>query len=67
MARQNYLSNAEISAFCAQLSMVLNAGMPTYYGISILCDEAPDEATRVLLEKIYKPMEQGVSLYGALK
>lgn len=67
MARQNYLSNAEISAFCAQLSMVLNAGMPTYYGVSILCDEAPDEATRVLLEKIYKPMEQGVSLYGALK
>lgn len=67
MARQNYLSNAEISAFCAQLSMVLNAGMPTYYGISILCDEAPDEATRVLLEKIYEPMEQGVSLYGALK
>ena len=67
MARQKYLSNAEISAFCAQLSMVLNAGMPTYYGISILCDEAPDEATRVLLEKIYKPMEQGLSLYGALK
>lgn len=66
MSRPKYLSNAELSAFCAQLSMVLNAGMPTYYGISILSDEAPDEGTRALLTQIYKPMEQGQSLHSAL-
>ncbi len=67
MSKPKYLSNAEISAFCAQLSMVLSAGMPTYYGISILSDEAPDEATRELLTQIYTPMEQGETLNIALR
>lgn len=67
MSKPKYLSNAEISAFCAQLSMVLSAGMPTYYGISILSDEAPDEATKELLTQIYQPMEQGETLNVALR
>lgn len=64
--RKKYLSDLEISAFCEQLAMILNAGLPTYYGISILCDEAPDEATRSLLNQIYEPMEIGGTLNAAL-
>jgi len=60
------LSNAELSAFCQQLAMVLKAGLPTYYGVSLLCDEAPDEPTKELLSKIYKPMEAGSTLHFAL-
>lgn len=64
--KQKTLSNSELSVFCRQIAMVINAGLPTYYGVSILCDEAPDEPTKALFEKIYKPMEVGGTLHSAL-
>lgn len=60
------LSESEISAFCQQVGMVVKAGLPTYYGISILRDEASDEFTRAFLNQIYEPMEKGVTLGAAL-
>lgn len=60
------LSESEISAFCQQVGMVVKAGLPTYYGISILRDEASDDFTRDFLDKIYEPMEKGVTLGEAL-
>lgn len=66
MSRIKKISDAEISAFCQQIVMVITAGLPTYYGISILMEEAPDEDTRQLLQKIYTPMEAGGTLYEAL-
>ncbi len=60
------LSESEISAFCQQIGMVIKAGLPTYYGISILRDEASDDFTRNFLEQIYEPMEKGVTLGEAL-
>lgn len=65
--RKKQLTNAELSVFCQQIAMVINAGLPTYYGVSILCDEAPNEATRELFEKIYAPMEIGGTLHSALE
>lgn len=38
--KSKILSNAELSAFCQQISLIIAAGLPTYYGVSILCDEA---------------------------
>jgi type IV pilus assembly protein PilC len=64
--KKKILSNMELSAFCQQIAMVVNAGLPTYYGISILRDDAPDEQTRALLDRIYTPMEDGQTLYAAL-
>lgn len=61
------LSQLEIAAFCQQIAMVVNAGLPTYYGISILCDDAADEPTKALLTQIYTPMENGAPLYEALR
>lgn len=65
--KSKILSNAELSAFCQQISLIIAAGLPTYYGVSILCDEAPDKQTHDLLEQIYKPMELGATLHRALK
>lgn len=50
--KSKILSNAELSAFCQQISLIIAAGLPTYYGVSILCDEAPDKQTHDLLEQI---------------
>jgi len=67
MSQKNkLLSEAEISAFCQQVGMVIKAGLPTYYGISILRDEASDERTKAFLTTIYEPMEKGVTLGAAL-
>lgn len=64
--KNNILTEAEISAFCQQINMIVKAGLPIYYGISILRDEAKDPKTRNWLSKIYEPMEQGASLYEAI-
>ena len=58
--KKQILSDAEISAFCQQIGMIIKAGLPTYYGISILRDEASDEHTKEFLNSIYEPMEKGI-------
>jgi type IV pilus assembly protein PilC len=67
MKKKKSLNQLELSAFCQQIAMIIEAGLPTYYGISILRDDAPDEETKALLSKIYEPMESGGSLHDALK
>lgn len=64
--KQNMLSEAEISSFCQQINMIIKAGFPIYYGISILRDDTSDEDTKALLTQIYEPMEKGVGLYEAI-
>ena len=66
MKKKKKLINAELSAFCQQIGMVIEAGLPTYYGISILKDDAPDKETKSLLAEIYAPMESGGTLHDAL-
>ena len=34
--KSKILSNAELSAFCQQISLIIAAGLPIYYGVSIL-------------------------------
>ena len=34
MSKKNkVLSNAELSAFCQQITLIIKAGLPTYYGV----------------------------------
>lgn len=65
--KQKTLSESELSSFCQQIGMIVKAGLPTYYGISILRDEATDDYTRSFLDKIYEPMEKGITLGEALE
>ena len=67
MSRKNkLLSEREISYFCQQINMIIKAGLPTYYGISILRDSTTDVETQKFLSKIYDSMEHGISLHKAL-
>ncbi len=63
---KNILSEAELSAFCQQINMIIKAGFPIYYGVFLLREDATDDATRDLLTRIYDPMEKGSSFYSAL-
>lgn len=64
--KHKFLSDAEISALCQQLCMVVKAGLPIHYGISILRDQAVDEKTHKIYSKIYTPMENGASLFSTI-
>ncbi len=67
MFRKNsILTDTEISAFCQQINMIVKAGFPIYYGVSILRDDASDEDAKALLTQIYEPLEKGCGLYEAI-
>ena len=66
MNQKNLLGNLEIASFCEQLAMIISAGIPTYEGISILLEDAPDEETKIILQKIYEPLEMGETFHAAL-
>lgn len=63
---KNILTEAELSAFCQQINMIIKAGFPIYYGIFLLKEDATDDATRNLLTQIYEPMEKGTCFYDAI-
>lgn len=60
------LSNPELSAFCAQVAMLLKSGIPLHEGMSVMRDDADAESRR-LLDVIVEQTEQGLPLYAALK
>ena len=48
-ARQDSLSNLELSAFCEQMAMILRAGISVIEGISIMKEDAQTAAEQELL------------------
>lgn len=64
--KKRILGNLEISSFCEQIAMIISSGIPAYEGVSILIEDAPDDATKEILTSIYKPLETGSSLHEAL-
>lgn len=64
--KKKILSDADIATFCQQVGMVVKAGLPIHYGISLLHEEAPTEHMQAIIDEIYIPMKQGGSLYSAI-
>ena len=65
--QKRMLGNLEIASYCEQLALIIKAGLPTYEGISILLDDAPDKETKEILEALYVPLEAGRSFHESLK
>lgn len=66
-AKQNTLSNLELSAFCEQMAMVLKAGISAVEGISIMKEDAQAAPERELLDIIYEKMQETGVLAAALE
>lgn len=66
-SQQKMLSNMEIAAFSEQMAMILKSGISTMEGISILLEDADNEAERSLLTVIDDEMARSGSLYDSLK
>lgn len=66
MNQTKSLGNLEIASFFEQLAMIISTGIPTYEGVSILLNDAPDDETKIILQKIYEPLEMGATFHAAL-
>lgn len=60
------LTEDELSVFCSQLALLLQAGVGSEESLSILADDARSPRDRVLLEQIYAALAGGASLSDAL-
>jgi type IV pilus assembly protein PilC len=60
------LPNREISAFCAQLALVVGAGISVQEGLLILCEDAEKGPGQALLEELCRKVEMGAPLSQAL-
>lgn len=65
--RQPPLTADELSGFCAQMAMILKAGIPAREGLSIMRDDADDPQSRALLGILYERVEMGDPLSHALR
>lgn len=64
--RKEFLSLGEISAFCAQIAMIMKSGIPMAEGISIMCEDMKNSEGKAILESIREQVETGEPLYVAL-
>lgn len=64
--KNNQLTNREISVFASQIALILNAGISTYEGISIMKEDNEDGQMTEMYQIILEHLDQGESLYTAL-
>ena len=64
--KRDMLTSSEISAFCAQMSMILKSGISLTEGVEIMHDDAGNPAGREILGAILEELEIGAPLHVAL-
>ena len=65
--KRDVLTPSEISAFCAQMSMILKSGISLTEGVEIMVDDAGSAAGREILGTILEELEIGAPLHTALR
>ncbi len=61
------LSAAEVSAFCEQIALILNGGIPIYEGTYILYKEMENPQLKDILKKVDALVKNNIPLYEALE
>lgn len=52
------LSNMEISSFCSQMAMILQSGISSFEGISMLLEDSSSPAEKIFLQKIHDTLTE---------
>ena len=60
------LNNQELSMFCDQIAMILNAGISPMEGISIMLDDATTDEGRQILQKILDKCNEGDTFHHSV-
>ena len=61
------MSSAELSSFCGQVALILEAGLPLYDGMETLAEADSGSANAQMYQEVSKGVTETGSLYDALK
>ena len=61
------LTGAELSGFCGQVGIILNAGIPLYDGMETLAESAAADTHGALYAELSRRVNETGSLYEAMK
>lgn len=64
--KKKLLSNQEMSMFCDQIAMILNAGISPMEGVSIMLEDSTSEEGRSILKIISDKCNEGESFYNSV-
>lgn len=64
---KNLLSNSEISAFCAQIAMIMKSGIPVSEGVAIMIEDMKNPHGKAMLEQIGAHLDTGGAFFAALE
>lgn len=64
--KKDLLTRGELSAFCAQISMILKSGIPLAEGLSMMCADMRNVQGKQILESLYKQVDLGKAFYKAI-
>ena len=67
MKNTKMLSNTEISSFCEQIALILNAGITPVEGMGILVSDTKNAEGRIIIQSIWNVCKAGESFYTAVK
>ena len=65
--KKKLLNNQELSMFCDQIAMILNAGISAMEGISIMLDDATTDEGREILQVILDKCNEGDTFHHSLE
>ncbi|MBD5396488.1 MAG: type II secretion system F family protein [Lachnospiraceae bacterium] len=60
------LTNTEIAFFCGQISLILQSGISSVEGITIMLEDASSSDEKAILQQILDLLSEGTSLYDSL-
>lgn len=63
---KKFTSN-EVAAFCEQIAILLNGGIPLYEGAYMLMNEVEDSKTKAVLKKLDDALRDNLSFYESLE
>lgn len=65
--RKDPLSLSELSAFCAQIAMIMKSGIPVAEGIAIMCEDMKNPQGKEIMAFLQEQVELGEPLHKALE
>ena len=63
----NVLSQLELSAFCTQVALMLNAAIPLHEGLYLMMEDSKSQSEQNMLKEMAEESELGTPLYKAME